>query len=83
MSVLVRVGVDICLQLSTVSSFLAGEVNNNNNTVSNELRERERKKEKRTMNLVATALPCSAKPPEQRRSDQYIKEQSNWPSHLT
>ena len=23
------------------------------------------------MNLVATALPCSAKPPEQRRSDQF------------
>ena len=26
--------------------------------------------EKRIMNLVATALPCSAKAPKQRRSDQ-------------
>jgi hypothetical protein len=37
MSVLVRVGVDICIQLSTVSSCLAGQVNNNINTLSNEL----------------------------------------------
>ena len=71
MSVLVRVGVDICIQLSTVSSCLAGQVNNNNNTVSNEP-ERGERREKRTMNLVATALPCSAKPPEQRRSDQKL-----------
>jgi hypothetical protein len=34
---LVRVGVDIYIQLSTVSSCLAGQVNNNNNTLSNEL----------------------------------------------
>ena len=27
--------------------------------------EEKREREKRTMNLVATALPCSAKPPEQ------------------
>ena len=40
MSVLVRVGVDICIQLSTVSSCLAGQVNNNNNTLSNEPEEK-------------------------------------------
>ena len=45
MSVLVRVGVDICIQLSTVSSCLAGQVNNNNNTVSNEPEEREKNNE--------------------------------------
>jgi hypothetical protein len=43
MSVLVRVGVDICIQLSPVSSCLAGQVNNNNNMLSNEL-EGEKKK---------------------------------------
>ena len=47
MSVLVRVGVDICIQLSTVSSCLAGQVNNNNNMLSNEL---EGKKERENNN---------------------------------
>ena len=42
MSVLVRLDADICKQLSTLSSCLAGQVNNNNNTLSNEL-EREKK----------------------------------------
>jgi hypothetical protein len=45
MSDLVKVGVDICIKLSTVSSFLAGQVNNNNNMLNNELRgEKEREK---------------------------------------
>ena len=71
MSVLVRVGVDICIQLSTVSSCLAGQVNNNNNMLSNELEgEKERKKEKITTNLEVTAFPCCRAPPAQRRSDQ-------------
>jgi hypothetical protein len=40
---LVRVDINICIQLSTVSSCLAGQVNNNNNTLSNELGTRERR----------------------------------------
>ena len=67
MSVLVRVGVDICIQLSTVSSCLAGQVNNNNNMLSNEL---EREKEKITTNLEVTAFPCCRALPAQRCSDQ-------------
>jgi hypothetical protein len=43
MWVLVRVGVDICIQLSTVSSCLAVQVNNN--MLSNELEERKRERE--------------------------------------
>ena len=56
MLVLVRVGVDICIQLSTVSSCLAGQVNNNNNMLSNELegeKERKRKQKQRSLRFPA------------------------------
>ena len=44
-----RVDIDICIQLSTVSSCLAGQVKNNNNDELNGGREK-RKEEKREVN---------------------------------
>ena len=54
-----RVDIDICIQLSTVSSCLAGQVNNNNNMLSNEL-ERERENYNKNRGHCVSLLQCTA-----------------------